>query len=300
MRRILIALAFTCLLAAPCAHAEDDNARLDRLERDMQYMQKQVYHGDGTANSGATPANGGSVEVRLGQLDQEIRQLRGAIEQNQFAHRQLAADYKKLSDDVEFRLHALEEKQTAQGAAPAVLAMPTGAEPAPAAAPAPTAAVIEDTPAQYDPAKGDDKKAAAAKKPALTGNDFPDANAHYSHAFKLLNEKKYADAASSFDAFVKKYPTDPLASNAYYWLGESYYARADYTRAAESFRKGFESNPSAQKAPDNLFKLGKSLEQVKRTSEACIVFGQISKKYADVAPRTAKLADDERTAQQCK
>ena len=130
--------------------------------------------------------------------------------------------------------------------------------------------------------------------------DFPDSNTHYSYAFKLLNEKKYPEAATSFDGFVKKYPSDPLVANAYYWLGESYYARTDYTRAAESFRKGFEANTAGQKAPDNLYKLAKSLEQVKRTNEACIVLGQITSKYGETAPRVSKRAADERLLLQCK
>ena len=242
--------------------------------------------------AGEGPANGGALQVQISKMDQEIRALRGTIEQLQFAQRQVAADQKKLAEDMEYRIRTLEEKQSAAAAAAAAAA----AVPAPAPAPAPAAAPADDEPAHFDP----HKKPEPAPKPALTGNDFPDANAAYSAAFKQLNEKKYSEAATSFDAFVKKYPADPLTSNAYYWLGESYYARADYTRAAESFRKGFETGPSGQKAPDNLFKLAKSLTQVKRTNEACIVLAQIIKKYPDAAPRTVKLAEDERTALQCK
>jgi tol-pal system protein YbgF len=116
----------------------------------------------------------------------------------------------------------------------------------------------------------------------------------------LLSDKKYPEAATALDAFVKKYPSDPLTSNAYYWLGESYYARADYTRAAESFRKGFEQNPTAQKAADNLYKLALSLNQVKRTSEACIVLSQVIGKYADKSARTVAKAVEQRNVMQCK
>ena len=286
MRRFILSACLVLAIATPAFAQEDTDAlygKIERLERDMSYLQKQVYRGKGGDVSGGdnSPiANGGSVEVRLSQLTEEMRQLRGAVEQSQFAARQNAADMKKLSDDVEYRLHALEERQTAAAAAAA--SVPVAVAPAP----------VEATPAKFEPAK----KGAVA----VTGNDFPDANAHYAAAFKLLNEKKYAEASTSFDGFVKKYPTDPLTANAYYWLGESYYARADYTRSSESFRKGFEANPDGQKAPDNLYKLAKSLVQVKRTPEACVVLTQLSKKYGAAAPRIAKMADDERVAQQCK
>lgn len=284
MRRVLfVILAITAASAA--AIAQDDTGalldRLERLERDVNFLQRQVYRGASADPNAPGIPNGGQFEVRLSQMDEEIRQMRGAVEQVQFQNKQTADNLKKLSDDVDYRLRALEQKQAAVDAA----AMQP--QPAPVAeAPKPTAA------ATYQPATTD--------KPALTGSDFPNSNAHYSYAFKLLNDKKYAEAAASFDAFVKKYPADPLTSNAYYWLGESYYTRDDFTRATESFRKGFEVNPDGQKAPDNLLKLAMSLGQVKRTNEACVVLKQVINKYAATAPRTVQRATDQRAAMQCK
>lgn len=279
--RFVPAFFVTLALLAPAAHAQEDvSEQLDRLERDVNFLQKQVYRGGATDGTGAPITNAGQVEVRFSQMDEQIRQIRGQIEQTQFQAKKASDDLKKLSDDVDFRLRALEQKQAAMDAAAA-------------AAPAPVAeAEHPSEPAKY--------QAAGGEAAALTGNDFPDANAHYSHAFKLLNEKKYAEAGASFDAFVKKYPSDPLTSNSYYWLGESYYARQDYTRAAESFRKGYEANTDGQKAPDNLLKLAMSLNQVKRTNEACIVLKQVMSKYAEASPRTAQRASDQHSTMQCK
>lgn len=305
MRRVLFALLATLTLACPAVAQDDQGAqtdRLNRLERDINFLQKQVYRGatvNGDPNAITTaPVNGGSLDVRLSQMDEEIRRLRGQIEQVQFQNKQTADALKKLSDDADYRLRALEQKQAAvDAAAAASVPVATPETTPPAATPAadtkpPAPAAAAATPAKYQPD--------GAKPAALTGNDFPNANAHYSYAFKLLNEKKFSEAATSFDAFVKKFPSDPLTSNAYYWLGESYYARADYTRAAESFRKGFEVNAEGQKAPDNLLKLAMSLHQVKRTSEACVVLAQIISKYEETAPRTSQRAHDQRTAMQCK
>ena len=290
MRRLMIVcLALT--LGAPVAWAQEDTGalidRLNRLERDINFLQKQVYrNGDSSSSdngeiSTVAPANSGHLDVRMAQLEEQMRQIRGQIEQAQFGTRQLATDFKKMSDDTDYRLRALEQKQAAVDAAAAATTAAAATPPAaPVAAPAAPAA----SPAE------------AAGAPA----DTTGANTEYSAAFKLVSAKKYSEAAVAFDAFVKKYPSDPLTSNAYYWLGESYYSRTDYTRAAESFRKGFEVNPEAQKAPDNLLKLALSLNQVKRTSEACIVLSQIPAKYADSAPRTTKRAQAAFTDLQCK
>lgn len=288
------ALCCAMLWMALPAFAQEDAAslaeRLERLERDVSFVQKQVYRqgGGGAEHStGGAPVNSGQALVRFTQIDEEMRQIRGLIEQVQFQNKQNAEALKKLSDDVDYRLRTLEQKaasvaESAPPAAPAVGEEPEGKLPTDE----------EKKPASYKPE--------GKEKAALTGNDFPDANAHYSHAFRLLNEKKFSEAAASFDAFVKKYPGDPLTSNAYYWLGESQYVRRDFTRASESFRKGFEVNPEGQKAPDNLYKLAMALSQVKRTNEACIVLGRVIEKYSETATRTAVKAQEARANLQCK
>ena len=301
-------LILTLTLLATAAHAQDAgslNDRLDRLERDLTFVQKQVYRNGGSASTDssgapAAPATTGQMQVRLAQIEEEIRQIRGLIEQSQFQNKQTANELKKFSDDVDYRLRAIEQKQAAAAVAPAPVA---------AATPEPEPVEAEPKPANYKPEAKEKEAAAETKtkeekpkeeKPALTGKDFPNSNAHYSYAFKLLNDKKYSEAGASFDAFVKKYPTDPLTSNAFYWLGESQFARNDFTRSADSFRKGFESAPEGQKAPDNLYKLAMSLSQIKRTNEACIVLNQVATKYADSAARTAAKAKEARTTLQCK
>ncbi len=298
MRRfVYFALPFTLLASA--AFAQEDlgalNERLERLERDVTFVQKQVYRSNGQNGNtgsagGGAPANAGQLQVRVSQIDEELRQIRGLIENSQFENKRTANDLKKLSEDVDYRLRALEQKQTQALATPAPAAAPV-AEPEVAEQPEP-AAVIEAA-AKNDPAK-------PKVTPAITGKDFPDSNAHYSYAFKLLNEKKFAESAMSFDSFVKKYPADPLTANAFYWLGESQYARGDFTRATESFRKGFEVNAEGQKAPDNLYKLALSLNQIKRKKEACVVLERVIEKYAETATRTATKAQEAAISMQCK
>ena len=304
MRSIAVLMLGVIMMGAVPARAQEDaaaNDRLSRLERDLNFLQRQVYRnnagGEGAATEGQVPANGASLEIRLSQVREEIRALRGQLEQSQFQAKQNADELKKLSTDVDYRLQAIEQKQAAAAVAPAPVA------PAPAAVAKPTAAPAAEA-SGFSP---DDTGTAAptpvpahADGAAATGKDFPDANAHYNYAFKLLNEKNYSASATSFDAFVKKYPADPLVGNAYYWLGESYYARADYTRAADGFRKGYEANPEGQKAADNLLKLGLSLAQVKRVPEACIVLSQVATKYAQSNVRSATRAEKKRAELQCK
>lgn len=279
------ALILTALFTTP-ALAQDSALmdRLLRLERDVNFLQKQVYSGtspagDPNAMPIATGEGAAQLQVRITQMEEELRTMRGQVETAQYQAGEAKRDLQKMKEDYDYRLQALEQAQSA------------------AAIPAPEAAAltddamaeVKDAPASYSPTT-----------PAATGADFPDSNAAYNAAFKQLNAKDYSGAATSFDAFVKKYPSDPLTANAYYWLGESYYARGDYTRAADGFRKGFETNPKGQKAPDNLLKLALSLDNIKRTSEACVVLGQVVSKYGESSPRTKTRAESERARMQCK
>lgn len=289
MRRLFVAAV--ALLIAPTAWAQSNAElmdRISRLERDVNFVQKQVYTGAAADPNGmpvATGAGAAQLEVRLSAIEEQLRTMRGQVETAQFNAGEAQRTVQKMKEDIDYRLGALEQAQSAA----AMAASNTAAAEVPEADAEPAAAVATpETPASYQPVK------------ATTGADFPDSNAAYNAAFKELNGKNYSEAASKFDAFVRKYPKDPLTSNAYYWLGESYYARGDYTRAAEGFRKGFESNPQGQKAPDNLLKLAMSLDNIKRTSEACIVLGQVVAKYGDSAPRTKQRAEAERSRMQCK
>lgn len=299
------ALALFCTAAfsliAVTASAQDAalTDRITRLERDITFLQRQIYRG-ASVDPNAPAAAGGSavgmaqMQTQLAQLQEEVRQVRGSVEQAQFQARRAQDELAKLSEDVEFRLQALEKAQAER------LNPPSGEEHFSPDAGKEDAAVI--APHEAEPAK---EEAAAYTPPqeakASTASAVTDAaDAHYNNAFAMLNRKQYAQAAESFTAFIRQYPSDPLVPNAYYWLGESHYARGDYVRAIEQFRKGYEAAPSGQKAADNLLKLGLSLSNVKRKEEACVVLQQVVTKFKGSATAaTTSRADQARAQLKC-
>ena len=50
----------------------------------------------------------------------------------------------------------------------------------------------------------------------------------YSYAYDMLVRENFIEAEKSFKAFIGEHPNDPLASNAYYWLGETYYVQKNF------------------------------------------------------------------------
>src|SRR5260221_11090933 len=95
------------------------------------------------------------------------------------------------------------------------------------------------------------------------------------YAFGLLRQADYPGAEEALRSFVQRYPNDPLAGNAEYWLGETYYVRKDYNNAAATFAEGYRKYPQSGKAADNLLKLGMSLGNVGQKKEACLTFRQV-------------------------
>jgi tol-pal system protein YbgF len=125
-------------LSAVRVHAQDSgdsvNQRLDRLEHDLNELQRQVYrsslsgngsssdNGDTDDSSGnAAPQTGNqalSVQLRMDQLDSQIRDMTGQIEEVQYGISQLKTRLDKMQSDDELRFQALEHPGSAPGGAP--------------------------------------------------------------------------------------------------------------------------------------------------------------------------------------
>jgi len=268
-----------------------DNAqvmeRMDRLEHDLMLLQRQVAQGGpplpGTAGTIAVPpGDAASLEVRLSAIEEELRNLRGKVEENENQVHKLSEALDKFQHDTEFRFGELAK------AAPPAVAAPPKPEEKPVAPNGQTTAGD----GTLRPPEGDNADQGKT--------DFATPREHYNYAFRLLNQTQYVQAAAAFDAFIKKYPKDPLVGNAYYWEGDTYYVRRDYVNAADDFRQGFEAAPEGPKAADNLFKLALSLDALNRDKEACVVLQQVMAKFKKSAGTIAQKADQEQKRIGCK
>lgn len=101
----------------------------------------------------------------------------------------------------------------------------------------------------------------------------------YDQGYGDMLQKNYAGAQVAFQKLVDGYPVDPLAPDAQYWLGESYYARGLYKQAAEAFLTGYRSYKTSKNAPESLLKLGMSLARLGHKSAACSTYGQLNREY---------------------
>lgn len=105
---------------------------------------------------------------------------------------------------------------------------------------------------------------------AAVSADRGQIEAEYQAAYALLDprEKRYDEAAAAFAGFVAKYPADPLAANAQYWLGEAYYVSQKNSEALAAFQVVVDRYPGSDKAAGALFKIGRLQQAAGQRNEA--------------------------------
>ena len=308
--------------------------RIEFLERQVRYLSerqndsrlaaearevKEVPAVDPAATAAAGGAATARLAVRIGDLEQDIRSVTGRMEDMSFQVRRLNERLDKLTTDLEYRLS---QKPPGEGGAvpaviggraesggvpagasrlpspqtgPAVLgAVPTQPESPPARSPEPPPSVPPaPAPAAAPPAV----PAAVPTAPAATQAATP--REVYASAFAQMQREKYPEAEAGFQQFLKRYPDDPLAENANYWLGESYYAQGDYARAATTFLEGYEKHKKGAKASDTLLKLAMSLGRLNKKPEACATLQELGRAFPGAPSAIKAKAGEERRRLGC-
>jgi tol-pal system protein YbgF len=122
----------------------------------------------------------------------------------------------------------------------------------------------------------------------------------YEFAFDFLKRQDYPRAETALREFLQQHPKDPLAGNAQYWLGETYYVRGDFQQAAVEFLSGYQKYPRTAKGADNLLKLGMSMSKLNQTPGACTALGRLAKDYPDADAQVLKSAKAEFARLKCK
>ncbi len=291
----VVGLILGALLWAPPAaaqSADDTNSRLSRLEAQIQSLQRQIGRGSTASGEALAPTQAADFEIRLSQLERTVQDMVGKYEEAVFGVSQVRDRLDKLSADLDFRLSQIESKGGAS-AAPGAAATPRPT------ATVPTAARPADKPADKPGEKPGEKPEAPAAASGTLGGVPANIQEQYDEAFGLLRKADYEQAERALTVFVNQHRDSPLAGNAQYWLGETYYVRGKYADAAVAFADGVKKYPKNNKAPDNLLKLGMALAALNQKSDACKTFDQFGTVYPNAAASLKRRAEIERKKLSC-
>jgi tol-pal system protein YbgF len=117
-------------------------------------------------------------------------------------------------------------------------------------------------------------------------------------ALGYFKQRAYENAEKGFAGFLEKNPKNKMASDAIYYLGESFYQRGRHPEAAKQYLKISTQYANSPRAPEALLRLGQSLNALGAKEQACATYGEIARKYPN-APTTVKTGA-EREAKRAK
>ncbi len=244
-------------------------------------------------------------EVRLGQIEEALRRLTGRVEQLEHDQRTLEGRFDQLIGDLDQRLRSLEQGHPAGAPLAAVAPEPRpGRAPAPSPAPTPSDGNLGAPPQNLGEIPQSavtplPRSAPPAVAPPPATAELP-AQQQYDAAMELLRAGDYAGAESTLQRFLEQHPDHQLASNAAYWLAETYYVRKNYAAAAAAFARNYRTyGKNAPKAPDNLLKLGMSLEGMGEKDKACLSYTELAKAFPNAPAHIQEAVARERTRAEC-
>ena len=133
-------------------------------------------------------------------------------------------------------------------------------------------------------------------KPVTPG----DAKSEFEHAFTMLKNSEYDEAEKEFSSFVAKYPKDELSGQAYYWLGEAFYNKKVYNKAALNYLYSIKYFPDGSKAEQSTYKLAVSFARLGKKQEACSSFSNFLIKFKKAPTQLINSSKDEMKKLGCK
>lgn len=275
--------------------------RIDRLEHQVQEMQRRVYPKGKPADTAgfsddpaATQSSVMNLDQRLDSLEHQMADMLRQTEENSNRLRTMETGLGQLRTDEDQRIQALEQRVSqAAAAAPTVAAdagAPSGAL-VPKTRPRASAQVSKTAEATQAAAPGDEGIAAPVTD---AGEDA------YTQGFHLWEAGKYDEAITILKSFVSAYPKHRRVSYANNLIGRALLDKGDARAAATALLANYRTNPGGERAPDSLFYLGQALTKLGQTGQACKAYGELDAVYgAKIRPDLKKLETDAKTEANC-
>ncbi|MEX2618011.1 MAG: tol-pal system protein YbgF [Alphaproteobacteria bacterium] len=331
-RNGMVAALAVCIVGAanPAIVAAQESLadQVNRLRRDLEDVQSYLYRSTNIPKSSGAgahnPESTALLQRQILEMQGQMRDLTGQIEKLRFDVRTVGDRLDKLVGDVDLRLQALESGTVARGRSEAYpAATPSeGARQVPADAGDSGTTIISSetvTGNQLPPgtkllgtvdpnmvestSEGQARQTSeSTRTSALPRNGvLPEGTIQeqYQYAFKLLQQRDYANAEAALRQFVEEHPSDDLTGNAMYWMGETFYVRKDFPEAARVFLDAYQRFPNGNKAADNLFKLARSLSEIGENASSCTTYRELLKSYPNANERILDNARSDMSRLNC-
>jgi TolA-binding protein len=262
MRFSLFAAVLMAGAAVPAVAQSDLNRRVERLERDVQAVQRKVFPNGAVVQPEIQPQQGVStagvpassavadLTARIDAVESQLSALTGQIEESGHRVRQLEEAFNRYKAETDSRL----------------------------AQPQPSTPAVE-TPASPPEAGTREPAKASTAAPVPAADPGEEA---YLTGYRFWNDGKYAEAQAALEAASKKYPKHARASYTQNLLGRAYLDDGKPATAAKVFLSNYQTNPKGDRAADSLYFLGQALVSLKKPAEACKVYDELADVYPNM------------------
>ena len=292
--RFAAALAALLIVAVAPALAQREataDQRLERLERQLRQVQRQVFpRGQPADTAGvadepaATQSSVRTIDARLNALERQLAEFLRLAEENGQRLTVMQAEMARLKTDQDERLAALERAASAAPATQPAAAAAGPASPPPAA----TTTAAATRPAALAPVLS-----------APAGEDDPGELA-YDEGYELWRAGKYDQAITSLRAFSSAFPKHRRASWANNLTGRALLDKGEPRAAAEALLANYRGNPKGERAADSLFYLGQALMKLNQAEQACKAYAELEAVYgAAMRDELKRLLPPARSAARC-
>jgi TolA-binding protein len=289
-----VAFAAFALVSAAPADAQRRQAtpeeRIDRLEKQVRQVQKQVFPKGQPADTAgfsdepaATLMQTNQLSNRLDAIEQQMADLVRSSEENGNRLSTMEAELARLRADQDRRLRTLESGGGGGG---------TGDDNGPTTVDSATfdqsgtvtssGDLVQDTPLVSKPKV---EKSKPKPAPVVTSAKPGDANFEaageeaYDRGYNLWNSGRYDEAITALRAMASSFPGHRRVSWANNLVGRSLLDKGQPRAAAEALLANYRSNPKGERAPDSLFYLGQALVKLGQREQACKAYGELQDVY---------------------
>ncbi len=115
---------------------------------------------------------------------------------------------------------------------------------------------------------------------------------HYSEALSKLRNGDRAGALEAFKTLIANYPEDPVAADAYYWVGETHWVAGENEDAREAYAGLVRDFPDHRKYGEALYKLARVYVNLNDLEQAKPLLIQAQGLGGDIGARATELLEE--------
>ena len=268
--------------------------RLEKIQKDIQTLEKAVYSKNPTLSSDNVIVNEALTRqlTKISELEKQIQEMTSKFEENNYKIQQLSDRLNRVSNDNQIRLQQLENNKvvsdkvnpskevTIEKKTPPIKKNETNI--------LNSEEVIVEEEISSDKEKINQEKIVESEniklkekvnKPKTKVLPKVSISEQYKYAMNIMKSGDFEKAEIAFKEFVDTHSKHELAGSAQFWYAETFYIRQLYDDAAVAFLEGYQKYPNSPKAPENLLKLGVTLAELGEIDQGCKMIMNLKKAY---------------------